>query len=69
MRSGAFSDEVDTGSSKKMRPNQKARALIRFHRIEMRAGAFSDEVDAGSSKKMRPKKKLERQSDSIRSAL
>jgi len=33
-RSRAFSDEVDTGSSKKMRPNQRARAPIRFHRIE-----------------------------------
>jgi len=43
--SGAFSDEVDAGSSKKMRPNQKA-------------GAFSDEVDAGSSQKMRPNQKF-----------
>ena len=30
----AFSDEVDAGSSQKMRPNQKASALNRFHRIE-----------------------------------
>ncbi|MCB1528130.1 MAG: hypothetical protein KDJ45_10555, partial [Hyphomicrobiaceae bacterium] len=29
----AFSDDVDTGSLQKMRPNQKSRALIRFHRI------------------------------------
>ena len=40
----ACSDEVDPGSSQKMRPNQKA---------------FSDELDAGSSKKMRPNEKLE----------
>jgi len=31
------SDEVDAGSSQKMRPNQKVRALIRFHRIEKRS--------------------------------
>jgi len=48
---------VDTGSSQKMRPNKKARALIRFHRIEKRYRAFSNEVDAGSPKKMRPNKK------------
>ena len=33
----AFSDEVDTGSSQKMRPNQKARALIGLHPIEKRS--------------------------------
>jgi len=32
--SRAFSDEVDTGSSKKMRPNQRARAPVPFHRVE-----------------------------------
>jgi len=35
----AISDEVGAGSSQKMRPNQKARALIRFHRIEKRSSA------------------------------
>jgi len=38
-RTSAFSVEVDTGSPQKMRPDQKARALIRFHRIEKRSGA------------------------------
>ena len=36
----AFSDEVGTGSAQKMRPNQKARALIGFHRIEKRSSAI-----------------------------
>ena len=70
---GAFSDEVDTGLSKKMRPNQKARAFSdevdagssQKMRPNQKARAFSDEVDAGSSNKMRPNKKLERRSDSI----
>ena len=39
----AFSDEVDAGSSQKMRPNKKQ--------------AFSDEVDTGSLQKMRPNQK------------
>ena len=48
--SRAFSDEVDTGSSKKMQPNKKH---------------FPTKGGTGSSKKMRPNKKLERRSDSI----
>ncbi len=44
-KSGAFSEEVDTGSSQNMRPNQKA-------------GVFSEEVDTGSSQKMRPNQKV-----------
>ena len=38
--SRAFSEEVDTGSWQKMRPNQNAGALIRFHRIEKLTLAF-----------------------------
>ncbi|MCC0009596.1 MAG: DUF4212 domain-containing protein [Hyphomicrobiaceae bacterium] len=42
----AFSDEVDTGSSQKMRSNQKARALIRFHRIEKRSSQTGTENES-----------------------
>ena len=33
---------MDTGSSQKMRPNQKVGALIRYHRIEKRSRALSE---------------------------
>ena len=45
---GAFSDEVDPGSSQKMRPRQESRAAVRYGRIGTCSGAHAYAVHRGA---------------------